>query len=139
MLAATGATVTVFDNSPKQLGRDEEVAARDNLSLRTVLGDMRDLSAFADGSFDLVFNPVSNLFCPELAPVWSECFRVLRPGGSLLVGFVNPDLYIFDVAALDQRRTSSSGIESLTRHLICRRKSGPPDTVPRIPSSSATQ
>jgi len=112
VLAATGATVTVFDNSPKQLGRDEEVAARDNLSLRTVLGDMRDLSAFADGSFDLVFNPVSNLFCPELAPVWSECFRVLRPGGSLLVGFVNPDLYIFDVAALDQR------LDLVVRHRI---------------------
>lgn len=112
VLAAAGATVTVFDNSPKQLGRDEEVAARDDLSLRTVLGDMRDLSAFADGSFDVLFNPVSNLFCPDLAPVWSECFRVLRPGGILLVGFVNPDLYIFDVAALDQRR------ELVVRHRI---------------------
>jgi SAM-dependent methyltransferase len=112
VLAAAGATVTVFDNSPKQLGRDEEVAARDDLSLQTVLGDMRDLSAFADGSFDVVFNPVSNLFCPDLAPVWSECFRVLRPSGILLVGFVNPDLYIFDVAALDQRR------ELVVRHRI---------------------
>ncbi len=112
ILAAAGATVTVFDNTPKQLGRDQDVAARDNLSLRTVLGDMRDLSAFADGSFDVVFNPVSNLFCPDLAPVWSECFRVLRPGGILLVGFVNPDLYIFDVAALELRR------ELLVRHRI---------------------
>ncbi len=33
VLAAAGATVTVFDNSPRQLGRDEEVAARDDLSL----------------------------------------------------------------------------------------------------------
>jgi 2-polyprenyl-3-methyl-5-hydroxy-6-metoxy-1,4-benzoquinol methylase len=60
VLAAAGADVTVFDNSPRQLGRDEEVAARDGLALRTVLGDMRDLSAFADDRFDLVFNPVSN-------------------------------------------------------------------------------
>src|SRR5262245_8269898 len=43
ILAAAGATVTVFDNSPRQLSRDEFVADRDGLSLRTVLGDMRDL------------------------------------------------------------------------------------------------
>ena len=100
VLAAAGADVTVFDNSPRQLGRDQEVAARDGLdpkTIRTVLGDMRDLSAFADGCFDLVFNPVSNLFCPDLAPVWRECFRVLRPAGILLAGFMNPDLFIFDI------------------------------------------
>jgi SAM-dependent methyltransferase len=64
---------------------------------------MRDLSVFVDGSFDLVFHPVSNLFCPELRPVWRECYRVLRPGGSLLSGFLNPDLFIFDFEAEDER------------------------------------
>jgi SAM-dependent methyltransferase len=102
VLAAAGADVTVLDNSPRQLSRDEEVAAREGLAIRTVLGDMRDLSDFPDASFDLVFHPVSNLFCPELPPVWRECFRVLRPGGLLLAGFLNPDLYIFDMAALDR-------------------------------------
>lgn len=103
ILAAAGATVTVFDNSPGQLGRDQEVAAREGLTLRTVQGDMRDLSHFADASFDVVFNPVSNVFCPELAPVWRESFRVLRPGGILMTGFLNPDIFIFDMAALDAR------------------------------------
>ena len=112
VLAAAGADVTVFDNSPRQLARDEEVAARDGLVIRTVLGDMRDLSAFADGSFDLVFNPVSNVFCPDLAPVWRECFRVLRPAGLLLTGFTNPDLYVFDTEALDTRA------EFIVRHRI---------------------
>ncbi len=101
-LAAAGANVTVFDNSSRQLDQDRLVADRDGLSLATVQGDMRDLSAFADGSFDMVFHPVSNLFCPDLAPVWRECHRVLRPGGTLLSGFMNPDLYIFDIPALDR-------------------------------------
>ena len=112
VLAAAGARVTVLDNSPRQLEQDQFVAARDGLDVTTVLGDMRDLSMFADERFDLVFNPVSNLFCPQLAPVWRECFRVLRPGGILLVGFVNPDLYIFDVEVMD-----STG-ELVVRHSL---------------------
>ncbi|MFC9389167.1 class I SAM-dependent methyltransferase [Streptomyces venezuelae] len=103
ILAAAGARVTVFDNSPGQLGQDRTVAARDGLELRTVLGDMRDLGVFGDAAFDVVFHPVSNLFVPELAAVWRECFRVLRPGGTLLSGFLNPDVYLFDHEALDER------------------------------------
>src|SRR5262249_55475899 len=102
ILAAAGATVTSFDNSPRQLARDEEVAAREGLTVRTVLGDMRDLSVFAGGSFDLIFHPVSNVFCPDLAPVWQECFRVLRPGGVLLAGFSNPDTFVFAEDALER-------------------------------------
>ncbi len=103
VLAAAGANVTVFDNSPKQLEQDRFVADRDGLNIRTELGDMRNLGVFDDASFDLVFNPVSNLFCPDLAPVWRECYRVLRPGGTLLVGFLNPDIFIFDREADDMR------------------------------------
>jgi SAM-dependent methyltransferase len=112
VLAAAGARVTVFDNSPGQLARDRLVADRDGLEIRTVLGDMRDLSVFPDGSFDLVFNPVSTVFCPELAPVWRECFRVLRPGGALLTGFMNPDVFIFDEEACYDRG------ELLVRHSL---------------------
>jgi SAM-dependent methyltransferase len=101
VLAAAGANVTVLDNSPGQLAQDRLVAEREGLDLRTVEGDMADLSVFADGSFDLVFHPVSNLFAPEVRPVWAEAFRVLRRGGSLLAGFLNPAVYIFDLELAD--------------------------------------
>ena len=112
VLAAVGAHVTVFDNSPRQLAQDRLVAEREGLDLCTVLGDMRDLSAFADASFDLVFHPVSNVFCPDIRPVWRECFRVLRPGGALLSGFMNPDVFIFDADASENRG------ELIVRHAL---------------------
>lgn len=98
VLAAAGATVTVFDNSPAQLAQDQMVAEREGLEITTVQGDMRDLSAFTDASFDLVFHPVSNVFVPDVVPVWQEAYRVLRPGGVLLAGSMNPLIYLFDVA-----------------------------------------
>jgi hypothetical protein len=33
---------------------------------------------------------------PRLQPVWDECFRILRPGGALLVGITKPEVFIFD-------------------------------------------
>lgn len=86
----------MFDLSERQLAQDRAVASRDGLALATVQGDMRDLSAFADQSFDVVFHPISNLYVPDVRPVWRECFRVLRPGGSLLSSFYNPVVFVGD-------------------------------------------
>lgn len=97
VLAAAGARVTSFDNSAKQLEQDGHVAERDGLQIRLEQGDSADLSRFRDQSFDLIFNPCSNLFMPELQPIWDECFRVLRRGGTLLVGFAKPELFVFDL------------------------------------------
>lgn len=102
ILAAAGARVTVLDNSPKQLERDRYVAERENLAITTVQGDMADLSMFADASFDYIVHPVSNLFVPDVLPVWREASRVLRRGGVLVAGFVNPALYIFDIDLADR-------------------------------------
>jgi len=98
LLAAAGADVTVFDASDLQLAQDRTVAQREGLALRTVQGDMRDLSAFADAAFDLVFHPISNLYVPDVRPVWRECFRVLRAGGTLLSSFYNPVVFVGDRA-----------------------------------------
>jgi SAM-dependent methyltransferase len=96
ILAAAGARVTVFDNSPRQLGQDRLVADREGLAIATVEGDMADLAAFNDGSFGLIVHPLSNCFVPDVRKVWREAFRVLRPGGVLLAGFFNPVRFLFD-------------------------------------------
>ncbi|QEG24239.1 class I SAM-dependent methyltransferase [Mariniblastus fucicola] len=101
ILAAAGAEVTTLDNSPSQLEQDRLVASREGLAIETVLGDMRDLSAFENESFDVIVNPCSNSFVPDVNPVWKECHRVLKPGGSLMVGFINPLTHIFDYEKME--------------------------------------
>lgn len=103
ILAAAGANVTVFDNSPRQLEQDRAVAERDGLEIATILGDMADLGSFEDGSFDLIVHPVSNVFAPDVRAVWYESYRVLRSGGQLLAGFTNPALYLFDFDLIENR------------------------------------
>ena len=102
VLAALGANVTVFDNSPAQLKQDQLVAEREALSLRTVEGDAADLSEFANESFDLIFNPCSTVFMRDVRAVWRECYRVLRHGGILMAGAMNPIHYIFDLFKADE-------------------------------------
>ena len=102
VLAAAGANVTVFDNSPAQLKQDQLVAERESLPLRTVEGDAADLSMFADDSFDLIFNPCSTVFMPDVRAVWKECARVLRPDGILMTGSMNSVHYIFDLYKADE-------------------------------------
>ena len=72
------------------------VADRDGLSLQTIQGDMADLSCFEDGAFDFIFHPCSNCFAKDIKPVWREAYRVLRPGGSIVSGFVKPIHGLFD-------------------------------------------
>ena len=62
ILAAAGAKVTVFDNSDEQLKRDKEIAKRYDLEIKTIQGNMQDLSCFEDETFDMIIHPVSNCF-----------------------------------------------------------------------------
>ena len=96
VLAAAGADVTVLDLSESQLEQDRSVARREGLELHTVRSSMTDLSMFDAETFDIIVHPVSNVFIPHIQPVWNEAFRVLKKGGILMSGFMNPVFYLFD-------------------------------------------
>lgn len=99
VLAAAGAKVTSFDFSEEQLKRDLEVCKEEGLQIKTERGDMEDLSAFADESFDFVINPVSACYTKNVRKVYEEVYRVLRPAGSFITAFNNPIVYSFDLKA----------------------------------------
>jgi len=51
---------------------------------------MTDLSLFTGESFDIVHQPISICFVPNVAAVYKEVFRVLKPGGMYHVDHINP-------------------------------------------------
>ncbi|MCP3033293.1 class I SAM-dependent methyltransferase [Halobacillus sp. A1] len=96
ILAAAGAAVTVVDLSEKQLEQDRMVAERENLKIETLKAEMSDLSKLNDEMFDIIVHPVSNVFVENVLPVWKEASRVLKTNGTMIAGFTNPLLYLFD-------------------------------------------
>ena len=96
VFAARGADCTVLDYSEKQVESERLVSEREGYSIRIVRADMTKPLPFADGSFDLIFHPVSNCYVEEVLPIWRECYRVLAPGGVLLAGLDNGLNYLFD-------------------------------------------
>lgn len=96
LLACSGAEVTVLDLSARMLEKDAEIARSEGLSIRLEHGNMCDLGRFEDGAFDLVLNPPSLFYVPDVLPVFREVHRVLKKGGSFIMIASNPIAYVCD-------------------------------------------
>lgn len=81
LYAAAGGRVTVVDLSPAMLALDRAVARERRLDLEIVQGSMDDLAMLPAARFDLVIHPVSTCYLPDVARVFREVARVMRPGG----------------------------------------------------------
>jgi len=81
LYAAAGANVTVVDLSPEMLKKDEQEASRRNYKVRVVEASMDNLQMFADECFDIVHQPVSTCYVPDVTAVYREIARVLRDDG----------------------------------------------------------
>lgn len=81
LYAAAGANVTVVDLSDSMLRLDTREAKRRRFQVQTVQASMDDLSMLADESFDIVHQPVSTCYVPDLKPVYAGIARVLRSHG----------------------------------------------------------
>ena len=94
VFAAKGYDVTIMDFSTSQLQKDEMVAKREGLTIHTVQSDTTKPFPFEDETFDIIFNPVSNVYIEDLENMYKEAARVLKKGGLLMVGFMNPWIYM---------------------------------------------
>ncbi len=91
--ALLGAHVAVLDISGAQLIRDKETAQHYKVTIDTYQGDMRDLSCFAQDSFDIVWHPYSLNFVPDCREVFREAARVIREGGMYHFMCANPFIW----------------------------------------------
>ncbi len=96
VFSALGAECTVMDYSEEQLKSERIVAEREGYSIRIIRGDMTKRFPFEDEEFDMVFHPVSNCYVEEVKPIWKECWRVLKHGGTLIAGTDHYVNYIVD-------------------------------------------
>jgi ubiquinone/menaquinone biosynthesis C-methylase UbiE len=90
MLARAGAIVTGIDIAPSMLGRAAERLREEGLEDRVVLKEMGAVeldTAFASDSVDVVVSMLvfSELSEDEIEYTLAECWRILRPGGLLLI------------------------------------------------------
>ena len=81
LYAAAGALVTVVDISAEMLAIDRQVAAERGLPVRTIEASMDDLSALPPAGFDVVIQPVSTCYVPDVTAVYRQVARVIRAGG----------------------------------------------------------
>jgi len=81
LYATAGANVTVVDLSSEMLRQDVQESRRRDLSVRVIEGSMHDLGMLPDQSFDIVHQPVSTCYVPDVVAVYGEVARVLRDGG----------------------------------------------------------
>jgi SAM-dependent methyltransferase len=78
---AAGALVTVVDLSPRMLELDRMMAAKRGLKVNLVEASMDDLSALPGAHFEIVLQPVSTCYVPDIEKVYREVARVMVAGG----------------------------------------------------------
>ena len=63
------------------LALDRQVAAERGLNIPAIEASMDDLSCFAAAEFDIVIQPVSSCYIPDIARMYREVGRVIVAGG----------------------------------------------------------
>ncbi|KAF4550809.1 Sterol 24-C-methyltransferase [Elsinoe fawcettii] len=78
----SGANIVGLNNNDYQIERATQYAAKEGLSEKVgfVKGDFMQM-AFADNTFDAVYAIEATVHAPSLEGIYSEIFRVLKPGG----------------------------------------------------------
>lgn len=131
LYAAAGAEVTVLDISRAMLAQDAEVAHERRLQVRIVEGSMTDLSMFGTGEFDLVIQPVSTCYVPDVLAVYQQVARVVRGDGLYVSQHKSP-------ASLQCKAKPQAGGYVL-EETYYRDKPLPPDEPSRLREHGATE
>lgn len=112
-LASRGFRVTGIDGSAEML----EVARTRLPDAKFSEGDLQSLP-LPDDAVDLVTTGLALTHVPDLRPVYAEFARVLRPGGSLIVSDVHPDLVLLGSTVKATAADGGAWLATTHRHSL---------------------
>ena len=92
VLAQRGVAVVAVDQSPDMLAVARDKVARAGLDIDLRVGSLEDRLPAEDDQFDLLVCALTLSHIPDIEHAVRECVRVVRPGGSLLISDIHPDV-----------------------------------------------
>ena len=90
MLHARGANVTGIDISDGMLAKARASSKRQGLTIDYINMNVYDLG-FAPASFDCVYSMAAVEFIPDTTRSFANLAKVLKPGGSAIIGTIHKD------------------------------------------------
>ncbi|MDQ6688616.1 MAG: class I SAM-dependent methyltransferase [Actinomycetota bacterium] len=90
MYASLGCRTTVVDLCAEQLDLDRASAAKAGLEIECIEADIQDLGVLRGRQFDLVHQPVSTCYVPDVTAVYAQVRPLLADGGLYDVEHWNP-------------------------------------------------
>jgi SAM-dependent methyltransferase len=81
LFAFLGADVTVVDISAEMLNIDRQIAREHAFTLKLIETSMDNLAMLPRAGFDLVVQPVSTCYVPDVIAVYQQVAHVITPGG----------------------------------------------------------
>ncbi|HKZ95046.1 MAG TPA: class I SAM-dependent methyltransferase [Candidatus Bathyarchaeia archaeon] len=90
VLAKWGAKPVGLDISEEQIKHARKLAKKERVNVAFYVGNMEDLSAFMDESFDIVLSSFAIDYIDDFLRAFQETFRVLRKSGLFIFAVVHP-------------------------------------------------
>jgi SAM-dependent methyltransferase len=89
-LAKQGAIVIAVDASARQLARAREIAEREEVKVEWRQGDLADLAFLRAESIDVAFSAFAVAEIDDIARLFRQVQRVLKPGSSFVFSYEHP-------------------------------------------------
>lgn len=89
-LVKKGASLTSVDCSEKAIQYAQDLADKENLTIRHYVRNSNDLYEISDNSFDIVLCSMMLMDCEDFEGTIREVVRVLKPDGQLFASVLHP-------------------------------------------------